>query len=201
MLRSSYLYGERTEAGADEAGRGCLAGPVFAAAVILPPGFESITLNDSKQLSEKQRDKLRVQIEDEALAWCVASVSPGEIDTINILNASFLAMHKAISGLKIKPGLLLIDGNRFTPYPDIEHKCIIRGDGIFMSIAAASVLAKTHRDEFMIKLHKEYPEYSWDQNKGYATLKHRRAILKYGRTPWHRMSFSFSEQLKFDFNG
>lgn len=201
MLRSSYLNGERKEAGADEAGRGCLAGPVFAAAVILPAEFESITLNDSKQLSEKQRDKLRIQIEDEAIAWCVASVSPAEIDTINILNASFLAMHKAISGLKIKPGLLLIDGNRFTPYPDIEHKCIIRGDGIFMSIAAASVLAKTHRDEFMIKLHKEYPEYSWDQNKGYATLKHRRAILKYGRTPWHRMSFSFSEQLKLDFNG
>ncbi len=201
MLRSSFLSGEITEAGADEAGRGCLAGPVFAAAVILPPGFESNVLNDSKKLTEKQRDKLRIQIENEAVTWCVASVGPEEIDRINILNASFLAMHKAISGLSVSPGLLLIDGNRFTPFPDIDHKCIIRGDGIYMSIAAASVLAKTHRDELMMKLHSDFPEYGWNQNKGYATLIHRRAILKYGRTPWHRMSFSFSEQLKLDFNG
>lgn len=186
------------EAGADEAGRGCLAGPVYAAAVILPEGFKSNELNDSKKLSEKQRNKLRIQIEEEAIAWSVASVSPKEIDEINILRASFLAMHKAIAGLNIKPELLLIDGNRFIPYQGIDHQCIIKGDGIYLSIAAASVLAKTHRDEFMLQLHAGFSEYGWDQNKGYPTLHHRRAILEHGQTIWHRKTFRVSEQLKLE---
>ncbi|MFH1121118.1 MAG: ribonuclease HII [Bacteroidota bacterium] len=199
MLLQRYSSSGIFEAGADEAGRGCLAGPVFAAAVILPPGFEGKDLNDSKQLTEKQRNKLRIQIEAEALSWSVAMVSPEEIDKINILNASILAMHKAIVLLTLKPELLLIDGNRFTPYPDTEHKCIIRGDGIYMSIAAASVLAKTHRDEFMMKLHEEFPVYGWNKNKGYPTLMHRRAIFSNGQTIWHRKTFKVSEQLKINF--
>ena len=198
MLKLYYSEDRIIEAGADEAGRGCLAGPVFAAAVILPKEFESNELNDSKKLSEKQRNKLRIQIEEEALAWSVASVSPQEIDEINILKASFLAMHKAIATLSIKPELLLIDGNRFNPYQGIDHRCIIKGDGIYLSIAAASVLAKTHRDEFMLQLHAGFPEYGWNQNKGYPTLFHRRAIMEHGQTIWHRKTFRVSEQLKLE---
>jgi ribonuclease HII len=198
MLKPHFSINYAIEAGADEAGRGCLAGPVFAAAVVLPENFNCEELNDSKQLTFKQRNRLRLLIEKEALDWKVAAVSAAEIDRINILNASFLAMHIAIEGLKIAPQLLLIDGNRFTPYPGIEHKCIIKGDGIYMSIAAASVLAKTHRDEFMQNLHHEFPEYGWDRNKGYPTLQHRRAIIKYGQSVWHRQSFRVSEQLRLE---
>lgn len=184
-----YLIEGRIEAGCDEAGRGCLAGPVTAAAVILPPDFHNDLLNDSKQLTERQRDLLRPIIEREALAWAVAFVSPREIDEINILKASFTAMHRAIDGLKIRPQALLIDGNRFIKYQDIPHTCIVKGDGKMMSIAAASVLAKTHRDEFMRKIAQEHPEYAWDKNKGYPTRDHRSAIEQYGATPYHRMTF------------
>lgn len=177
------------EAGCDEAGRGCLAGPVFAAAVILPPDFENELLNDSKLLSEKQRYFLRPLIEKEALAWAVEMVDNHEIDTVNILNASFLAMNRALAKLKIKPQHLLIDGNRFRPQNQIPFTCMIKGDGRFYSIAAASVLAKTYRDDFMQKIHLEYPNYNWDKNKGYPTKKHREAIKKYGVTNYHRMSF------------
>jgi ribonuclease HII len=179
----------RLEAGCDEAGRGCLAGPVFAAAVILPEGFHHPLLNDSKQLSRKHREILRPVIEGSAMAWAVAMVDPEVIDQINILQASILAMHKAVSGLSIKPDFLLIDGNRFRPYPGIGHRCEIRGDGRFMSIAAASVLAKTHRDDFMERIHNEYPVYRWDRNKGYPTREHRQAIRKAGASPYHRKSF------------
>jgi len=195
MLKTSFS-GKYVEAGCDEAGRGCLAGPVFAAAVILPKGFENELLNDSKKLNEGQRDKLRPIIEKEALSWAVAAVDNVEIDQINILKASFLAMHRAIAILKMTPELLLIDGNRFTPYPGIAHQCIIRGDGEFMAIAAASILAKTHRDAFMKNLHEEFPEYFWKQNKGYPTLAHRQAISIHGITPYHRKSFSMGVQLK-----
>ena len=200
MLKQYFSNCYIHEAGADEAGRGCLAGPVFAAAVVLPENFSCEELNDSKQLTAKQRNHLRLLIENEALDWKVAAVSAAEIDRINILKASLLAMHKAIEGLKIVPQLLLIDGNRFTPYPGIEHRCIIKGDGIYMSIAAASVLAKTHRDEFMQKLHLEFPEYGWNNNKGYPTLQHRRAIMKFGQSVWHRQSFRVSEQLRLEFD-
>lgn len=185
----SCLEENRTEAGCDEAGRGCLAGPVFAAAVILPDGYTNELLNDSKQLSEKKRDALRPIIERDALAWAVGIVTAEEIDKINILNASFLAMHRAIDGLKIKPEHLLIDGNRFKPYKDIPHTCIVKGDGKMMSIAAASILAKTHRDEFMKKIHAEFPQYAWNVNKGYPTKAHRAAIAKHGVSPYHRVSF------------
>ncbi len=195
MLKSSFS-GKYIEAGCDEAGRGCLAGPVFAAAVILPDGFKNELLNDSKKLNEAQRDMLRPIIEKEALAWVVASVDNETIDQINILKASFLAMHRAIAKLTTIPELLLIDGNRFTPYPGIAHQCIIRGDGEFMAIAAASVLAKTHRDAFMKSLDEEFPEYFWKQNKGYPTLAHRQAISIHGITPYHRKSFSMGVQLK-----
>ncbi len=197
MLKSSFS-GKYIEAGCDEAGRGCLAGPVFAAAVILPDGFKNELLNDSKKLNEAQRDLLRPIIEKEALAWVVASVDSETIDQINILKASFLAMHRAIAKLTTIPELLLIDGNRFTPYPGIAHQCIIRGDGEFMAIAAASVLAKTHRDAFMKSLDEEFPEYFWKQNKGYPTLAHRQAISIHGITPYHRKSFSMGVQLKLD---
>ncbi len=200
MLKQYFSNCYIHEAGADEAGRGCLAGPVFAAAVVLPENFSCEDLNDSKQLTAKQRNHLRLLIENEALDWKVAAVSAAEIDRINILKASLLAMHIAIEGLKIVPQLLLIDGNRFTPYPGIEHRCIIKGDGIYMSIAAASVLAKTHRDEFMQKLHLEFPEYGWNNNKGYPTLQHRRAIMKFGQSVWHRQSFRVSEQLRLEFD-
>ncbi len=185
----SCLEENRTEAGCDEAGRGCLAGPVFAAAVILPDGYTNELLNDSKQLSEKKRDALRPIIERDALAWAVGIVTAEEIDKINILNASFLAMHRAIDGLKIKPEHLLIDGNRFKPYKDIPHTCIVKGDGKMMSIAAASILAKTHRDEFMKKIHAEFPQYAWNVNKGYPTKTHRAAIAEHGVSPYHRVSF------------
>lgn len=178
------------EAGCDEAGRGCLAGPVVAAAVILPADFHNELLNDSKQLSEKQRQKLRPIIEKEALAYGVAFVFEKEIDEINILKASFMAMHRAVDLLKIRPEFLLIDGNRFIPYPQIAHECIIKGDGKFLSIAAASILAKTYRDEYMEKLHLEFPHYNWKQNKGYPTSEHRNAIRSHGSCAHHRMSFT-----------
>ena len=177
------------EAGVDEAGRGCLAGPVFAAAVILPKKFRSELLNDSKQLSEKKREELRPIIEKEALAWAVGIATHDEIDKINILNASYLAMHRAIEQLKKSPQLLLIDGNRFKKYKDLPHKCIVKGDGKYMSIAAASILAKTHRDEYMLKMDAEFPHYQWRKNKGYGTLKHRMAIEQYGESIIHRKSF------------
>jgi ribonuclease HII len=185
-----YLNKNLIEAGCDEAGRGCLAGAVFAAAVVLPPDFCCEELNDSKLLSEKQRNDLRPLIEKEALAWAVGSVSPEEIDKINILNASFLAMHRALDQLKIRPQHLLIDGNRFHKYPNIPHTTIVKGDGKYLSIAAASVLAKTHRDEYMLRLHEEFPQYNWDNNKGYPTKKHRQGIRDFGTTAYHRMTFT-----------
>lgn len=194
------LYPELIEAGCDEAGRGCLAGPVFAAAVILPKDFECEALNDSKQLSEKERYILRPLIEEKAIAWAVGIVDHKEIDKINILNASFLAMQRAVAALKIRPEHLLIDGNRFRKYEDIPHTCVVKGDGKLLPIAAASVLAKTYRDDFMLELHEEFPLYAWNQNKGYPTKKHRLAIKEYGITPYHRLSFNLEEkQLKFDF--
>ena len=189
-----FLVEGRIEAGCDEAGRGCLAGPVTAAAVILPPDFENELLNDSKQLTERQRDLLRPVIEREAMAWAVAMVSPQEIDRINILAASFLAMHRAIDQLAVRPEALLIDGNRFRPYPGIPHTTIIKGDGKMMSIAAASVLAKTHRDELMRQLATDFPQYGWDRNKGYPTREHRAAIAANGTTPQHRLTFQLLEQ-------
>ena len=187
MLKQSFS--NKIEAGCDEAGRGCLAGPVVAAAVILPKGFKNTMLNDSKVLSEKKRDLLRPIIEKKAIAWAIGAVSPQEIDKINILNASFLAMHRAIDGLNTKVELLLIDGNRFNPYFNIAHRCIIKGDAKFMSIAAASILAKTYRDDFMKTLDKKYPNYFWKQNKGYPTKQHRIQIAKFGITKYHRRSF------------
>jgi len=177
------------EAGCDEAGRGCLAGPVFAAAVILPIDFHHPILNDSKLITEKQRETLRPIIEEQALAWGVAQVNPKEIDKVNILNASFLAMHRSVKKLKILPTVLLIDGNRFNPYKGIPHHCIVKGDSKFASIAAASVLAKTYRDDYMKKLNKKFPEYGWGQNKGYPTKAHRAMIKKHGATKHHRMTF------------
>ena len=178
------------EAGCDEAGRGCLAGPVFAAAVILPDGFEHPLLNDSKKISEKNRAILRPFIEANALAWAVGVCSPEEIDEINILNASFLAMHKALDQLQVRPELLLIDGNRFKAYSDIPFECIIKGDGKFTSIAAASVLAKTHRDAYMQSIHRDYPHYRWDSNAGYPTKAHREALEAHGPCEYHRKSFT-----------
>jgi ribonuclease HII len=184
------------EAGCDEAGRGCLAGPVVAAAVILPSDFENELLNDSKQLTERQRNALRPIIEKQALAWAVSAVSPQKIDEINILNASFLAMHQAIDKLSVKPELLLIDGNRFSPYLGISHVCIVKGDSKFMSIAAASILAKVYRDELMEKLSQDHPEYAWAVNKGYPTQKHRNAIKIHGITTHHRKTFKPLSQTK-----
>lgn len=186
----SYLHENKVEAGCDEAGRGCLCGSVFAAAVILPPHYQCEELNDSKKLSEKQRYALREVIERDALAWAVGIVTPEEIDKINILNASFLAMHRAVEQLKLKPEHLLIDGNRFNPYPDISHTCVVKGDGKFLAIAAASILAKTYRDDYMDQLHEEFPMYDWKKNKGYPTVKHRKAIAEFGITPYHRKSFN-----------
>lgn len=188
MLQAFYqdVY---IEAGCDEAGRGCLAGPVFAAAVILPRDFFHPLLNDSKQVLPKQRDELRVYIEEKAIAFKVASVDHEEIDSINILNASFKAMHLAIEALTVIPELLLIDGNRFNKYKTVAHHCIIQGDGKFASIAAASILAKTYRDEYMMQLHAQLPYYNWDRNKGYGTEAHRNAIISYGLSPYHRKSF------------
>lgn len=185
-----FLESGRIEAGCDEAGRGCLAGPVFAAAVILPQDFSNDLLNDSKQLTEKQRYMLRPIIEKEALAWAVGVVSAEEIDKINILAASFLAMHRAVDDLKIRPEHLLIDGNRFKPYRNVPFTTIVKGDGKMASIAAASILAKTYRDDFMNKIAVEYPQYDWLSNKGYPTVKHRNAIKEHGITPYHRKSFN-----------
>jgi len=196
-----YLHKDLVEAGCDEAGRGCLAGAVYAAAVILPSDYRNDTLNDSKQLTEKQRYRLREVIERDALSWAVGIVSPEEIDAINILNASFLAMHRAIGNLSIRPQHLLIDGNRFKPYAGIPHTTVVKGDGKYLSIAAASVLAKTYRDDYMDGLDKTYPAYGWQKNKGYPTQAHRDAIRLYGVTPYHRKSFNLlgDAQLSFDF--
>ena len=185
-----YLHSDIIEAGCDEAGRGCLAGSVYAAAVVLPSDFRNELLNDSKQLTERQRYALREVIEREALAWAVGVVTPEEIDRINILKASFLAMHRAIDQLAVRPQHLLIDGNRFTPFPDIPHTTIVKGDGKYLSIAAASPLAKTHRDDYMNWLAEDYPQYDWRNNKGYPTRKHRAAIAEYGPTPYHRKTFN-----------
>jgi ribonuclease HII len=187
-----YLFKSKTEAGVDEAGRGCYAGPVFAAAVILPRDFHHPLLNDSKQLKEKERDILRPIIEKESICFGVGMVDNDEIDKINILQASFKAMHLALDQLKKSPNLLLIDGNRFSPYREIKHKCIIRGDGIYASIAAASILAKTYRDEYMLKLHDEYSDYGWNKNKGYGTAEHRAAIEAIGLCKYHRKSFNIN---------
>ncbi len=195
-----FLQEGRIEAGCDEAGRGCLAGPVYAAAVILPANFENELLNDSKKLTEKQRYALRPVIESQALAYAVGIVDNNEIDRINILNASFLAMHRAIDQLKLKPQHLLIDGNRFKAYSEIPHTCIVKGDGIYMSIAAASILAKTYRDDYMNALHQEFPRYDWLKNKGYPTLHHRKVIRETGITNYHRKTFGqCGDQFRLDF--
>jgi len=191
---------ELIEAGCDEAGRGCLAGPVSAAAVILPKDFYLEGLNDSKKLTHQQRDELRPIIEREALAWAVAFVDHEEIDQINILNASFLAMHRAIEKLMVIPQHLVIDGNRFKNYPDIPHYCVIKGDGKYLNIAAASILAKTHRDEYMASLHEDFPHYNWKQNKGYPTIQHRNVVMEIGLSPFHRKTFNVSDpQLRLSF--
>jgi len=188
MLKS-YHHKQFVEAGCDEAGRGCYAGPVFAAAVVLPKDFFHPLLNDSKQVPQPIRSELRIFIEEKAIAWSVAMVDNGEIDSINILKASFKAMHKALDTLQVIPEVLLIDGNRFTTYKTIPHHCIIQGDGIYASIAAASILAKTYRDDYMINLHEEFPHYNWKNNKGYGTAEHRKAIEAFGLCKYHRRSF------------
>jgi len=198
MLKQ-YFTKDKIEAGCDEAGRGCLAGPVFAAAVILPKDYENEMLNDSKQLSESKRYHLREGIEEEAIAWAVAKINAPQIDEINILNASFLAMHHAVDGLSVQPGFLLIDGNRFTSYKNIPHTCVVKGDGKYLSIAAASILAKTYRDDFMKASHQTYPMYNWKKNKGYPTLQHKMAIQQFGLTPLHRKTFNSNIQLKMEF--
>jgi ribonuclease HII len=200
MLKPFHNEGV-VEAGCDEAGRGCIAGPVFAAAVILPPHFRNPVLNDSKKLSKKRRQELRLVIEREAVAWGVGVVDEREIDQINILNASFLAMHRALDKLQLPPDFLLIDGNRFKAYGKIPHLCIVKGDGIYASIAAASILAKTHRDEFMEGADREYPDYGWSRNMGYPTRGHRKALLEHGPTPYHRRSFKLlDDQMSFEFS-
>lgn len=198
MLKSSFTD-EYIEAGCDEAGRGCLAGPVFAGAVILPKNFTNPLLNDSKKLNEATRYKLREIIEKEALAWAVASYSPSEIDEVNILNASIYSMQRALDKLKVRPELLLIDGNRFKPYNDVPYHCIVKGDGKYLSIAAASILAKTYRDDYMVAAHAKYPQYYWDSNKGYPTMQHKLAIQEHGITSYHRKTFNYNLQLKLDF--
>jgi len=192
----SFFSEDLIEAGCDEAGRGCLAGPVFAAAVILPKEYKNDQLNDSKKLTDKKRRIVRAQIENDAVAWAIAMVDNAEIDKINILNASIEAMHQAVSKLVIEPQLLLIDGNRFKKYENFQHKCIVKGDSIYLSIAAASVLAKTYRDDFMIKINNEYPDYQWAKNKGYPTKEHRTAIKNHGISPYHRKSFNLHLQTK-----
>lgn len=201
MLKNYYEQG-RVEAGCDEAGRGCLAGSVYAAAVILPPDYHNERLNDSKKLTARQRYALRQDIERDAVAWAVGVVTPQEIDQINILNASILAMHRALDQLQVRPEAIIVDGNRFKPYRDLPHTTIVKGDGKYMSIAAASILAKTYRDDYMDGLAVEYPQYDWQGNKGYPTKKHREAIREYGTTPYHRMSFNLlggSRELELDF--
>ncbi|MGP1544977.1 MAG: ribonuclease HII [Prevotella intermedia] len=200
MLKNTY-YINKVEAGCDEAGRGCLAGSVFAAAVILPPDYENELLNDSKQLSEKKRYLLRSMIEKDALAWAVGVVTAAEIDKINILNASILAMHRALDALSVRPEAIIVDGNRFKPYHDVPHTTIVKGDGKYLSIAAASILAKTYRDDYMKAIAEEFPQYDWQSNKGYPTKKHRAAIKEYGISPYHRKSFTLlpPEELSIDF--
>ena len=200
MLASHYYEG-KIEAGCDEAGRGCLAGSVYAAAVILPDDYQNDLLNDSKQLTEKRRYQLREIIQRDAIAWAVGIVTPEEIDKINILNASILAMHRALDQLKVRPEAIIVDGNRFKPYQQIPHTTIVKGDGKYLSIAAASILAKTYRDDYMNHLAEEYPQYDWLSNKGYPTKKHREAIKQYGITPYHRKSYNLlgDGQLSFDF--
>ena len=194
MLKRKFKY--ELEAGCDEAGRGCLAGPVVAAAVILPPDFSHPVLNDSKQLSHTQREKLRPIIEREAIAWSYAALDNHEIDELNILNASIEGMHRAVKSLSTRPELLMIDGNRFHPFQGIPHQCFVKGDSIWMNIAAASVIAKTYRDDLMSALHEKFPEYDWMNNKGYPTVKHRRALAEYGPSPYHRQTFKlFDPQL------
>ncbi|SDL89140.1 RNase HII [Daejeonella rubra] len=188
-----YLQDELIEAGCDEAGRGCLAGPVFAAAVILPRNFSHDILTDSKQLKEKDRVDLRRIIEREALAFAVSMVDHLEIDRINILNASIKAMHLALEQLSVQPGFVIIDGNRFKPFQDIPYECVVKGDGKYYSIAAASILAKTYRDDYMLNLSTEYPDYDWANNKGYPTIKHREAVIAFGFTPYHRRTFRISD--------
>ena len=200
MLKSHYYEG-LIEAGCDEAGRGCLAGSVYAAAVILPSDYQNELLNDSKKLTAKKRYALREEIERDAIAWAVGIVTPEEIDKINILNASFLAMHRALDQLQVRPEAVIVDGNRFKPYQDLPSTTIVKGDGKYLSIAAASILAKTYRDDYMLSLAEEYPQYDWQSNMGYPTKKHRQAILEHGITPYHRKSYNLlgDKQLSFDF--
>lgn len=201
MLKNYYEQG-RVEAGCDEAGRGCLAGSVYAAAVILPPDYHNERLNDSKKLTARQRYALRQDIERDAVAWAVGVVTPQEIDQINILNASILAMHRALDQLQVRPEAIIVDGNRFKPYRDLPHTTIVKGDGKYLSIAAASILAKTYRDDEMIRLAQEYPDYDWQHNMGYPTRKHREAIRQHGNTPYHRRTFNLlgSEELTIPFD-
>ena len=196
-----HLYDGLVEAGCDEAGRGCLAGSVFAAAVILPAGYDNAALNDSKKLTERRRYELREQIMADAEAWAVGEVTPEEIDRINILKASFLAMHRALDLLKVRPEAVIVDGNRFVPYRDLPYTTVVKGDGKYQAIAAASILAKTFRDDYMKSLHREYPCYGWDGNKGYPTAEHRRAIREHGVSPYHRMSYNLlgNGELTLDF--
>lgn len=196
-----HLYEGLVEAGCDEAGRGCLAGSVFAAAVILPAGYDNAALNDSKKLTERRRYELREQIMADAEAWAVGEVTPEEIDRINILKASFLAMHRALDLLKVRPEAVIVDGNRFVPYRDLPYTTVVKGDGKYQAIAAASILAKTFRDDYMKSLHREYPCYGWDGNKGYPTVEHRRAIREHGVSPYHRMSYNLlgNGELPLDF--
>jgi ribonuclease HII len=200
MLKSHYYEG-LIEAGCDEAGRGCLAGSVYAAAVILPSDYQNELLNDSKKLTAKKRYALRGEIERDAIAWAVGIVTPEEIDKINILNASFLAMHRALDQLSVRPEAVIVDGNRFKPYQDLPSTTIVKGDGKYLSIAAASILAKTYRDDYMLSLAEEYPQYDWQSNMGYPTKKHRQAIREHGITPYHRKSYNLlgDGQLSFDF--
>lgn len=201
MLKNYYEQG-RVEAGCDEAGRGCLAGSVYAAAVILPPDYHNERLNDSKKLTARQRYAMRQDIERDAVAWAVGVVTPQEIDQINILNASILAMHRALDQLQVRPEAIIVDGNRFKPYRDLPHTTIVKGDGKYLSIAAASILAKTYRDDDMVRLAQEYPDYDWQHNMGYPTRKHREAIRQHGVTPYHRRTFNLlgSEELTIPFD-
>ena len=200
-MLASHFYEGKIEAGCDEAGRGCLAGSVYAAAVILPENYQNELLNDSKQLTEKRRYELREIIQRDAIAWAVGIVTPEEIDKINILNASILAMHRALDQLKVRPEAIIVDGNKFKPYQKLPHTTIVKGDGKYLSIAAASILAKTYRDDYMNRLAEEYPQYDWLSNKGYPTRKHREAIRQYGITPYHRKSYNLlgDGQLTLDF--
>lgn len=200
-MLASHFYEGLTEAGCDEAGRGCLAGSVYAGAVIFPPDYRNEELNDSKQLSERRRNELREIIKRDAVAWAVGIVEPDEIDRINILNASILAMHRALDALSVRPEAVIVDGNRFKPYRDLPYTTIVKGDGKYLSIAAASILAKTYRDDYMAELARQYPQYDWQSNKGYPTKKHREAIREFGITPFHRRSYNLlgGNQLTFDF--